>query len=303
MILDAVFTKVSREFRIPNGPPLIIIGMHRSGTSMVTRILRQAGGYFGYRLDPNSEAIISLRLNHSFLSYANASWDFFPRGFRTEDLSRNFKVVLCLLSNKNLLWSHFFEFFGRADAEERLLRRHEYQLPLLSVTEILNFRNQTHTMVNDAVPFWGWKDPRTTLTLSVWLKIFPDAKVVHVVRSGIDVALSLWRRCHECGEGAPRCLSLPYCFSLWGRYVEEGCKWRSLGEDRYIEVRYEDLLCDPIEGLKPLLSFIGVAPENALVLSKLVRSDRMARGSLKCVEEVVERAKGSKVFRDLGSDK
>jgi hypothetical protein len=41
---------------------------------------------------------------------------------------------------------------------------------------------------------WGWKDPRNTLLLRPWLEVFPEAKVVHVVRNGVEVALSLARR-------------------------------------------------------------------------------------------------------------
>ena len=36
-------------------PPLIVIGMHRSGTSWVTRLLRACGGHFGTELDRNSD--------------------------------------------------------------------------------------------------------------------------------------------------------------------------------------------------------------------------------------------------------
>ena len=41
---------------------------------------------------------------------------------------------------------------------------------------------------------WGWKDPRNTITLPVWRKIFPDAGVIQIFRNGLDVALSLHRR-------------------------------------------------------------------------------------------------------------
>ncbi|MBW1793701.1 MAG: sulfotransferase [Deltaproteobacteria bacterium] len=68
-----------------------------------------------------------------------------------------------------------------------------------------------------APPFWGWKDPRTTLTLPLWLKLFPKARIIHVIRNGIDSALSLWRRCKKAGVGAPHCLDLNYCFDLLER--------------------------------------------------------------------------------------
>ncbi len=41
---------------------------------------------------------------------------------------------------------------------------------------------------------WGWKEPRTCLTLPLWLKVFPAAKIVFIVRNGVDVSDSLVRR-------------------------------------------------------------------------------------------------------------
>jgi hypothetical protein len=38
---------------------------------------------------------------------------------------------------------------------------------------------------------WGWKDPRNTFLLPLWLTIFPEAKIVHIYRNGIDIAQSL----------------------------------------------------------------------------------------------------------------
>ena len=41
---------------------------------------------------------------------------------------------------------------------------------------------------------WGWKDPRNTFLLPLWRDIFPEAKVIHVIRNGVDVAASLLTR-------------------------------------------------------------------------------------------------------------
>ncbi|MFB6261703.1 MAG: sulfotransferase, partial [Thiohalorhabdaceae bacterium] len=39
--------------------------------------------------------------------------------------------------------------------------------------------------------YWGWKDPRNTFTLPLWLELFPEARVINVERHGVDVAESL----------------------------------------------------------------------------------------------------------------
>jgi hypothetical protein len=38
---------------------------------------------------------------------------------------------------------------------------------------------------------WGWKDPRSTFTLPLWLCLFPNAKIINIKRHGVDVAQSL----------------------------------------------------------------------------------------------------------------
>jgi hypothetical protein len=41
---------------------------------------------------------------------------------------------------------------------------------------------------------WGWKDPRTALTLPFWRQLIPDLKLIICVRNPIEVAISLRRR-------------------------------------------------------------------------------------------------------------
>src|SRR5205814_6378464 len=91
---------------------------------------------------------------------------------------------------------------------------------------------------------WGWKDPRSTFTLPMWLRIFPNAKVVSIERNGVDVAESLrarevrilqaapdyYRRyrglffLHPRRGGfanSPRCLALEDAFALWEEYTSQ----------------------------------------------------------------------------------
>jgi hypothetical protein len=43
-------------------------------------------------------------------------------------------------------------------------------------------------------PFWGWKEPRTCLFLELWERLLPQARYLFLYRHPVDVALSLWRR-------------------------------------------------------------------------------------------------------------
>ena len=60
--------------------PIIICGMHRSGTSLLSRILSDIGIFMGKYQDENNESIYFQRLNRWMMSCIASSWDF-PRSF------------------------------------------------------------------------------------------------------------------------------------------------------------------------------------------------------------------------------
>jgi hypothetical protein len=136
----------------------------------------------------------------------------------------------------------------------------------------------------EAMPHFGWKDPRNTFTLPVWQQIFPRVRVIHVLRHGIDVAASLARRHgaalrESTGQMHPPALTvlqdhglgvlssrrgwnLMEAFTMWEQYVEKARANLADVGDRGIEVRFEDLLERPDELIETLAEFCGVpAPE------------------------------------------
>ena len=63
-------------------PPVIVIGMHRSGTSMLTRFIQDLGVFMGKDLSENDESRFFMNLNRWILFQAGASWDV-PEGHRS----------------------------------------------------------------------------------------------------------------------------------------------------------------------------------------------------------------------------
>ena len=55
--------------------PIIICGMHRSGTSLVSRALESAGLFVGDVKEHNHEAVFFLTLNQWMFEQLGASWD------------------------------------------------------------------------------------------------------------------------------------------------------------------------------------------------------------------------------------
>jgi len=53
---------------------------------------------------------------------------------------------------------------------------------------------------NGKYPFWGWKDPRTTVFLNQWKRLIPDLKVLLLWRPCADVVSSLHDRAKRDGD-------------------------------------------------------------------------------------------------------
>jgi len=239
--------------------PIIIIGMHRSGTTMVSKVLERAGLYQGWKKDKNNESTFFIKLNSWIMRELGGRWDT-PEGISE-------------------LAYHVPE---HVDAIEKYICD---QLSSFRCIEYLSPRNyiQFRSILNIQIP-WCWKDPRTTYLLDVWLRLFPDAKVIHVLRHGVDVASSLRVRSRMyLGNNfglykkrkviygllgkrgvfvdSARCLTLDGGVSLWMAYVDEARKHREKLGKNFFEVKYEDFVSTPYVVASSLLDFCGIEKE------------------------------------------
>lgn len=248
--------------------------MHRSGTSMVIRLLEQLGLFVGKRKDVRNEALFFLSLNKWLLRLCGGAWDH-PQPIH--DLLKNEQ-------DRKQMVNYM-----------RFLMKTPRAISFLGVTGYLRHRGQ----LNLDFP-WGWKDPRNTFTLPIWLDLFPNAKVIHVYRHGVDVANSLKvRRDNVFGQltadrfrhckplllmllNRPnvaqlmRCANLEGGFSLWEEYMSEANKHiRNLGE-RVMVVKYEDFLTYPCDLLRELGQFCGLDSSNETIsgAAKSIKKDR-----------------------------
>jgi len=246
-------------------PPIIITGMHRSGTTLLVSLLQQAGLFCGNDQEHNLESQFFIKMNEWILNQAGARWDR-PEG------------VAALYNEKELL--------------EPLCCYLDFQLntlkacSFLGISKTLRFRS----IKNLNIP-WGWKDPRNLLTLPIWLKLFPDAKVVHITRHGVDVAASLRLRHRQVlkqqlahfqrhplrhklyTQPQPlldtiRCRQLEGAFTLWEHYLQIAKQHFATLNVPVWQVRYEDLLSNPQQHLPSLLNFCGL--DNQLDVSKVL---------------------------------
>lgn len=106
---------------------------------------------------------------------------------------------------------------------------------------------------------WCEKTPQHAQHILSLATIFPKAKFVHMIRDGRDSAASFKRRWHR---------TPALTIFRWKKVVEEGRRQgMSLGPNRYLEVRYEDLTTDPERWLRRVSEFLSVPFEAATLES------------------------------------
>jgi len=98
---------------------------------------------------------------------------------------------------------------------------------------------------------WGDKTPGYALHLRTLARLFPDARFVHLIRDGREVAASLAER-----TWGP---SSAVSGAFWWRQLVASARRAGtlLGPDRYLEIRLEDLICDPEGVLTRVCDFLG----------------------------------------------
>jgi hypothetical protein len=260
--------------RLP--PPVIVLGMHRSGTSLVAGMLIRLGVFLGPGLrlpqpgEARSPALILggygeaeafFGLNEQLLERAGATWA------RPEPL-------LALRGDP-----------GFAAGAARFLQ---------GATFGRIARNYLRGMPVDAEA-WGWKDPRNTITLPLWLRLFPEARVLHVRRDPEAAARSLHRRAqlwkdlpappapasHRLARAllSPRavvrairrrfvpapaaasnpCLDYEFCLHLARLYDAEAAACSTASRNS-LDIEYAEVLADPAGTARRLAEQAGVNP-------------------------------------------
>jgi len=107
---------------------------------------------------------------------------------------------------------------------------------------------------------WADKTPNNVRAVSTILTQFPNARFVHLIRDGRDVACSLRNHPREKiinGKVIANRVNRPIsqCAARWLHDTSAGLVYRE--HPRYIELNYEKLVEDPESSLKKLCDFIG----------------------------------------------
>jgi hypothetical protein len=199
-----------------NTPTVVcVLGMHRSGTSVAARMLNLLG--------------VELGREERMVRPAGDN----PKGFWENRPIVDLNNAILARLGGNCVWLPVFPAGwesapGLDDLRERALAL-------------------VHEEFGDA-PMWGWKDPRSCLTLPFWQPLLPPIRYVLCLRHPADVARSLERR-----SGMPR----EQAVHMWLTYMQRALA--ATGGMPRCSVFYDGFIDNPMAEVGRLAGFLGVA--------------------------------------------
>jgi hypothetical protein len=199
-------------------PLIVVLGMHRSGTSVITRGLEVLGVALGDKLMPEHEPTN-------------------PKGF-FEDIDVN-ELNEELLRLMGLRWDSLCDV---APFDIKCLDLQEFSL---------RAKNLLMDKIKDVSGFFAVKNPRLCILLPFWMPLFEalnlDVSYIIAHRHPTSVAHSLQKR-----DG----FTLAKGYMLWYRHMLSGL--RETEHQKRIVVSYDCLLANPENELNRIGSFLKV---------------------------------------------
>lgn len=221
----------------------LVLGMHRSGTSLVSGLLHQSGIIMGtpdnFLPKPNKENPKGFFENFDFRQINDRFLE--SSGYVVKDWGREFKPQ-----------------------QINLLQRIKMQRQMQKILQ--EYARQYNK--------WGWKDPRQMLTCSQWYKAFKATrlnnklKIIFVYRNPLSVAVSMQKR--------GNIEDLAHGLDVWYLYNQTAFDFLKKEQLPCLLFSFENLTQNTATVMSELSKFVEVAikPEiyNQFIEQKLVRS-------------------------------
>lgn len=212
-------------------PFIFVIGAPRSGTTLLSSML-------------NAHSEIAIPYESNFMVHCYKKYGLNPDLSNSSDLEKLINEIL----------SGYFVSKWKPEVKmEDLDYRNCKDLPSL-INEI--YRSYAKMKGKSK---WGDKTPGYTTDINVLNRIFPNAKYIHIIRDGRDVALSLVGK-----SWGPS--NFPSAIRLW-RDMVKIChvQLAMLPQDRFIEIRFEDLVRAPEQNLKQISLLLDIDFEDEMI--------------------------------------
>ena len=224
-----------------SGPPFFVVGSARSGTTLLRLMLN---AHPDVAVPPESRFVTELWTGSAEVE---------PRAF----------LDALAAHDRFAAWELPIEAVAAAIADE----------PLIPYRDAIDAAYVAYARARNKAR-WGDKTPRYVEHIPFLAGLFPDARFVHLVRDGRNVALS-----YADVPFGPK--TVAKAAQLWAKRVSDGIMaGRSLEPGRYLELRYEDLVSD-IEGrAKELTEFLDLPFDPGMLdYTERSRSDVLPRAA------------------------
>ena len=210
--------------------PVHIVGHGRSGTSILAGLIRKY-----LRISFGTESQFIIRFYKKLHRY----------GDLTED--RNLKKLIHDISQERCFyrWRKFGKF--QLDTGQFLndVRERTYR----GVLDAAFLQLARHSKMGR----WGDKTPEYIYHLPMLRELFPDAKFIHIVRDGRDVALSSYR------HGLMGVQNVYMAARQWRDGIFRGKEFeKKLDPNQFLELKYEDFLENPVGIFSRLIDFLQI---------------------------------------------
>jgi hypothetical protein len=216
-----------------NNAPIFIIGNPRSGTTLLRLMLTCHPRIV---IPPEAGFLIQLQKEHG--------------GFRGGAEALDHFVAALLASPKFEYWK----------LPEPVLRRALAEAKPGTYAALIAAVYVCYASVHQpGKPRWGDKNNHYLAYIETIASLFPDARFVHIVRDGRDVACSYRSLADVKGEYAPRLPSDVFeAVFDWNRNLARIRRsFARVGWKRAHELRYEDLVREPESVLRRVCEFLG----------------------------------------------
>lgn len=234
--------RASQRQRCPRQGAVVVLGMHRSGTSAMMGALNQLGVFLGdprqlYDADEwNARGYYEhagiVTLNNAQLARVGSAWD-------------------CPPDNAQLHW---------------LLTN-----PDAALNERMRLRVATLQRNSElrGDPAWGFKDPRLCLTWPLWAPLLPAHRIVVCLRNPLEINHSLRKR-------SPL-LTEQYGLRLCQPYLRALRRLATAAPEHCLLIHYDQLSAAPDASLRRLARWLGLDGDDARLAAAIASIEPQLR--------------------------
>ncbi|MGD1855758.1 MAG: sulfotransferase [Leptolyngbyaceae cyanobacterium] len=229
-------------------PPVFIVGCPRSGTTLLQ----------------------SLLASHSEIASFPESKFFVDLVWLPEETSRRYALGLVSKRLRSTL-ELFLEAVDRPDLKRKLPKLPLVQPYVHSFKLILSELTQSQDK-----SIWLEKTPEHLMRLKYVERYMPEARIIHIVRSGTDVVASLYDIAHRYPEHWGHTFStVDGCIKRWTDDIAISHEY--LEKPNHTLVHYEQLVANPANEVRRLCKFVGVPFEEQMIENYQVASRQLVR--------------------------